>query len=97
MTEVLFHGYVSMQTRGLFALPASLRKRYGLDQPGAQLEVTERSDGVLEVRPSLPVPVSQAWFWTPEWQAKEREADDDLAAGRFTTHDDVDAMFAALD
>lgn len=27
----------------------------------------------------------QAWFWTPEWQAKEREADADLAAGRVKT------------
>jgi hypothetical protein len=25
---------------------------------------------------------SQAWFWTPEWQAKEREADEDIVAGR---------------
>lgn len=23
----------------------------------------------------------QAWFWTPEWQAKEREVDEDTAAG----------------
>src|SRR5688500_4712450 len=23
----------------------------------------------------------QAWFWTPEWQAKEREADEDFLAG----------------
>src|SRR5262249_25870226 len=23
----------------------------------------------------------QAWFWTPEWQAKEREVDDERAAG----------------
>src|SRR5438045_6764545 len=27
---------------------------------------------------------SQAWFWTPEWQEGEREADEDLAAGRTT-------------
>lgn len=23
----------------------------------------------------------QAWFWTPEWQAGEREVDEDRAAG----------------
>lgn len=28
---------------------------------------------------------SQDWFWTPEWQAKEREADEDIAAGRYKT------------
>jgi len=25
---------------------------------------------------------SQAWFWTDEWQASEREAEADAAAGR---------------
>ena len=24
----------------------------------------------------------QWWFWTDEWQAKEREVDEDIAAGR---------------
>lgn len=23
----------------------------------------------------------QAWFWTPEWQAKEREVDEEMATG----------------
>jgi hypothetical protein len=29
----------------------------------------------------------QAWFWTREWQEKEREADDDLTAGRVTSYE----------
>jgi hypothetical protein len=29
-----------------------------------------------------PIDPDQAWFWTPEWQAMEREADADIAAGR---------------
>ena len=24
----------------------------------------------------------QSWYWTPEWQAAEKDADDDIAAGR---------------
>ncbi len=39
----------------------------------------------------------QAWFWTREWQAKEREADDDLAAGRGTTYGSDDEFLFALD
>ncbi|WP_241990079.1 MULTISPECIES: hypothetical protein [unclassified Streptomyces] len=38
----------------------------------------------------------QAWFWTERWQAGEREASEDIAAGRTTRHADVDAMFAHL-
>jgi hypothetical protein len=38
----------------------------------------------------------QAWFWTPEWQAKEREADRDIAEGRVTTYESGDDFAAAL-
>lgn len=40
---------------------------------------------------------TQAWFWTSEWQSKEREADDDLAAGRGTTFASDDELLAALE
>ena len=76
----------------LIALPPELRRRYQLDRPGAQVEITERPDGVLEIRPTLAIPASQAWFWTEAWQKREREADADIAAGRVTTYDDVDAF-----
>jgi hypothetical protein len=39
----------------------------------------------------------QAWFWTREWEAKEREADDDLTAGRITTYETDAEFLAALD
>jgi hypothetical protein len=37
----------------------------------------------LILEPATLVPRDQAWFWTPEWQAKEAEADADKAAGNF--------------
>jgi hypothetical protein len=39
----------------------------------------------------------QAWFWTPEWQAGEREVDEHLAAGRTERFDSVDDFLAALE
>jgi hypothetical protein len=39
----------------------------------------------------------QAWFWTEEWQAGEREADADIAAGRTTFHASTDDFLAAMD
>ena len=35
----------------------------------------------------------QAWFWTPEWQAGEREASEQIAAGATTSYDSMDALF----
>lgn len=92
-----FHGYVGVQGRGTVALPSVLRRKYHLDEPGAQVEITEREDGVIEVRPAVAVPSTQAWFWTPEWQRREQEVDGHVAAGRVTSFDGDDAFSAHLD
>ncbi len=91
-----YRGYAAIQGRGTVALPAELRRKYRLDEPGAQLEVVERPDGVIELRPTLPVPLDEMWFWTRGQQAAEREAEEDLAAGRFRTFDDAESFLADL-
>ena len=63
----------------------------------AQVEITERDDGVLELRPSLPIPAEQRWFWTKRQQPREREADDHVAAQRVTVHEDGRALLEPLD
>ncbi len=40
--------------------------------------------------------LDQAWYWTPEWQAGEAEADADLAAGRFARFHTAEEMDAHL-
>jgi len=89
--------FVTIQQRGVLALPTDLRKRHHLDEPGAQVEVAERDDGVIELRPHVPVPADQRWFWSERWQQMEREADADVAAGRVARSDDVDEFLAELD
>jgi antitoxin PrlF len=39
---------------------------------------------------------NQHWFWEPEWQAGERDADEQIKAGDVEVFGDVNAMFAAL-
>jgi hypothetical protein len=39
----------------------------------------------------------QAWFWTPEWQAKEREADEAIRLGKFERFESEEAFEAALE
>jgi bifunctional DNA-binding transcriptional regulator/antitoxin component of YhaV-PrlF toxin-antitoxin module len=89
--------FVSVQSRGTIALPAELRRRLHLDEPGAQVVLDEREDGVVELRAVLPIPAEQRWYWTERWQAMEREVDDHAAAGRTTTLPDADALFEHLD
>ena len=100
-----FHSYaapmksyhVSVQSRGTIALPAELRRRHHLDEPGAQVRIVENEDGSIQLEPMLPVPADQRWFWTERWQAMEREADEDIAAGRVLEFEDAAAFLAHLE
>lgn len=96
MSTVPFHGFIAVSGRGLVSLPSPLRKRLGLDRPGAQLEVTERSDGVIELRPMRAVPEAEAWFWDERWQEGEREVDRLIAAGRVIVSEGPEDFLASL-
>jgi len=49
------------------------------------------------LKPQKLVDATQAWFWNASWQSREREADDDLAAGRLIRHGSSEDLLAALD
>ena len=49
--------FIGLQGRGTIALPPDIRRKYGLDVPGAQVEVVERDDGVIELHPHVPAPI----------------------------------------
>jgi bifunctional DNA-binding transcriptional regulator/antitoxin component of YhaV-PrlF toxin-antitoxin module len=90
------HTFVSPQGRGIVTLPAEIRRRMHLDEPGAQIELTEREDGVVELRGVLPVPADERWFWSERWQSGERAVDEHVAAGRETVHDSDEEFLASL-
>jgi len=56
---------------------------------GAAILLREVTDGQIDPE--------QAWFWTREWQQREREADKDLATGRVTRFESDEEFLAALD
>ena len=52
--------------------------------------------GRVEMIPVSLIPKDQLWFWTPEWQKKEREVDEALARGDFKETDSVDELMREL-
>jgi len=88
--------YVPVQPRGTITIPAAIRRRFHLDEPGAQVEITEH-EGTIILRPHLAVPADQAWFWTERWQQMEREADEDINAGRIHTAGSTEEFLDQLD
>jgi antitoxin MazE len=86
----------SVDQRGNVTLPADIRRQYGLDQPGAQIEVVAR-EGVIELRPHVAVPADQAWYWNRSWQKGEGAVDEHVTAGRIKVAGNVDDFLAAMD
>jgi hypothetical protein len=48
---------------------------------GDELEFIVDEDGTVTVRGYTSIPADQAWFFTADWQAGEREALEQLARG----------------
>jgi len=79
---------------GQITLPASVRRELGIEE-GDLVEIEVVDDGAMIV-PKRLVDKSQAYFWTKRWQEGEREADEDIKAGRVKSFDSVDDLVKDL-
>lgn len=73
--------------KGLITIPAKLAPK--LEQWG---KLTAEIFGEIRQEEGLApegVPQDQLWFWSKEWQAKEKEADEDYANGDFVEFDNA--------
>lgn len=84
-----------VRAKGQITIPDNVRRAAHIAE-GDYLEMTVQGD-TLVLRPRVVVPKSQAWFWTSEWQAGERDATEDIAAGRTTPYASDEALLDSLD
>ncbi|MGE0599753.1 MAG: AbrB family transcriptional regulator [Dehalococcoidia bacterium] len=68
---------------GAITIPAEILAKAHLAE-GSVVCVSLTEDGAISIAAELDP--DQAWFWTEEWQKGEREADEDIAAGRVTRY-----------
>ena len=80
---------------GQITLPASVRKRLGIEE-GDLVEI-EIEDERAVLMPKKLMDKNQAYFWTKRWQEGEREADEDIKAGRVKTFASVEELIKDLD
>ena len=80
---------------GQITLPTSVRKELGIEE-GDLVEI-EVIDEKAMIIPKKLVDKSQAYFWTKRWQEGEREANEDIEAGRVGVFDSVDELIKDLD
>jgi antitoxin MazE len=75
-------------------IPKDFVKKLNL-KAGDKLDV-EVEDGRLIITPVVIVPKDQAWYYSPKWQAMEREVDQQIQAGKIHTVDSKEQLFENL-
>lgn len=84
-----------MRSRGQLTIPEEIRKAAHLDEGDpVAFELTE--EGIL-LRPQKVIDSTQAWFWSPRWQAMEREAEEDIRSGRTEVFNSTDDFLLTLE
>lgn len=79
---------------GQITLPAAIRKKLDIEE-GDWVEI-EIVDEKAVLVPKKLVDKSQAYFWTGRWQTQEREAEEDIKAGRVKVFDSVKELLEDL-
>jgi hypothetical protein len=83
---------VRIRASGELSLPSEVVAALQVDE-GDLVRFDVVGDGVVRL---VRVPPDEAGFWTEEWQAGERRAEADLAAGRGRLFHSAEDMFADL-
>jgi len=84
----------TLRAKGQLTLPEEIRAAARLEE-GDLFEAEITDEGIL-LRPQKVIDATQAWFWTAEWQAGEREADSQEAVGVGETFNSGDEFLDAL-
>lgn len=75
----------TLRQKGQITLPAEVRSALHVED-GDEIEFEITESGQVLMRGLKMIPADQAWFWTPEWQAGEREASTQAAGGVVTSY-----------
>ncbi|MEX0832294.1 MAG: AbrB/MazE/SpoVT family DNA-binding domain-containing protein [Actinomycetota bacterium] len=83
-----------VRAKGQITLPIEIREAARLEE-GDPVEFEVTDNGIL-LRPKKVIDSTQAWFWTPSWQAGEAEASEDIEKGRVEIFESDDDFLASL-
>jgi AbrB family looped-hinge helix DNA binding protein len=85
----------TIRKKGQLTIPADIRKAAHLED-GDPVEIELTAEGIL-IRPRKIIDATQAWFWTPTWQAGEAEAAAEIARGDARVLASGDDFLASLE
>jgi AbrB family looped-hinge helix DNA binding protein len=86
-----------IRNKGQITIPAEVREAARVDE-GTVVEFTVTDTGIL-MEPKVQVLVDRedAWFYTPEWQKRHREAVEQVEGGKGELHESTGDFLDSLD
>ncbi len=85
---------IQVRKKAQLTLPLSVRRKLGVEE-GDYMDVQVR-DGEIVLKLKKLVDKEQTWFWTKRWQQGEKEAEEDIRAGRVHRFPDAKSAVAHL-
>ncbi len=85
-----------LRGRGQITLPPEIRERLQIRE-GDDVLFRLNEQGQIVVEQVQYIDPEQAWFWTEKWQKMEREAQEDIDAGRVHRYANIDEAIDALE
>lgn len=71
---------IRVRKKSQITLPPSVKKSLGIEE-GDYLDIQIRK-GEIVLKAKKLIDKNQSWFWTNRWQQGEKEAEEDIQAGR---------------
>ncbi len=93
MGEIL--GNVIVQKRGVISL--GLLKEHNIPVDDGDIFQIQLEGSRVVLVPMKLIPAEQAWFWEEAWQQGEKEADEDIKAGKIKSFQSGDELIEDLD
>ena len=86
---------IQVRKKAQITLPLSVRKKLGIEE-GDFMDVQVR-DGEIVLKVKKLIDKEQAWFWTKRWQEGDKEAEEDIRAGRVESFTNIEQAISFLD
>ena len=85
---------VKVGARHQVTIPKKIVEQIAL-KAGGYVSVALINNNII-ISPKAIVDTDEAWYWSKEWQAKEREVDEALAKGDYQEFDNAEDLIKAL-
>ncbi len=86
---------IRFKKKSQVTIPKAMADELGLQED--DLLEARLEDGKIVLIPTVAIPKDQAWYWSEEWQAEEREVNEQMARDEITKPMRADEALSVLD